>query len=107
MQYREGIIVGSGCEAGELYKAILRGAPYEEVIEIADFYDYLEIQPIDNNRHLIREGTVKNEQDLQKINKQILEIGKKLGKPVVATGDVHFWIPRMNILEGFHGRSGI
>ena len=71
MQYREGIIVGSGCEAGELYKAILKGAPYEEVIEIADFYDYLEIQPIDNNRHLIREGTVKNEQDLQKINKQI------------------------------------
>lgn len=94
MQYREGIIVGSGCEAGELYKAILRGAPYEEVIEIADFYDYLEIQPIDNNRHLIREGTVKNEQDLQKINKQILEIGKKLGKPVVATGDVHFLDPQ-------------
>ena len=94
MQYREGLIVGSGCEAGELYKAMVKGASYEEAMEIADFYDYLEIQPLGNNEYLIREGHVKSEQELQNINKRILEIGKKLGKPVVATGDVHFLDPQ-------------
>lgn len=94
MQYREGLIIGSGCEAGELYKAMVKGASDDELMEIADFYDYLEIQPLGNNEYLVREGHVKNEQELQMINKRIVELGKKLGKPVVATGDVHFLDPQ-------------
>jgi len=93
IKYRDGLLIGSGCEAGELYKAMVKGAPYNEVEEIANFYDYLEIQPLANNKYLVREGHVKSEHDLERINKQIVEIGRKLGKPVVATGDVHFLDP--------------
>ncbi len=89
-EYREGLIIGSACCAGELYEAILEGRPNEEIEEIASFYDYLEIQPICNNRYLVREGKVKDEDALREINTQIYELGKKLGKPVCATCDAHF-----------------
>ncbi|NLI60990.1 MAG: PolC-type DNA polymerase III [Clostridiales bacterium] len=94
MKYREGLIIGSGCEAGELYKAMVKGSPYNEVREIAQFYDFLEVQPIDNNAYLVREGYVEGRKALEKINKSIVKLGKKIGKPVVATGDVHFLDPQ-------------
>ena len=89
-QYREGLIIGSACEAGELYRAILKGQSEADIEEIASFYDYLEIQPLDNNRFLISEGEVANEERLREINRKIYELGKKLGKPVCATCDAHF-----------------
>ncbi|MDD6502822.1 MAG: PolC-type DNA polymerase III [Oscillospiraceae bacterium] len=96
-QYREGIFVGSACEAGELYDAVLRGKPDAQLEEIASFYDYLEIMPLFNNRFLIENGTVKSDEDLKDINRKIIAIGKKLGKPVVATCDVHFLDPEDEI----------
>ena len=89
-EYREGLIIGSACEAGELFKAILDGRTTQEIEEIASFYDYLEVQPISNNRFLIREGKVADDEALRDINRQIYELGKKLGKPVCATCDAHF-----------------
>ncbi|MBR2930686.1 MAG: PolC-type DNA polymerase III [Clostridia bacterium] len=92
-EYREGLIVGSACEAGELYRAILDGRSEQEIEEIAEFYDYLEIQPLGNNRFLIEDPKVENvrsDDDLIAINKHIYELGKKLGKPVCATCDAHF-----------------
>ena len=89
-QYRDGLIIGSACESGELYKAILDGKSSQEIEDIASFYDYLEIQPLCNNRFLISEGKVPNEDTLRDINRQIYELGKKLGKPVCATCDAHF-----------------
>ncbi len=90
---REGILIGSACEAGELYRALLNGVEEDRLEEIALFYDYLEIQPTGNNEFLIREGRIRDEQELQELNRRIVELGKKLGKPVVATGDVHFLEP--------------
>ncbi len=89
-EHREGLIIGSACEAGELYKAILDGKTSQEIEEIASFYDYLEIQPLCNNMFLVREGKVPDEETLKDINRRIYELGKKLGKPVCATCDSHF-----------------
>ncbi len=89
-QYRDGLIIGSACEAGELYKAILDGRSSADVEEIASFYDYLEIQPLCNNQFLVDEGKVAGVEALKDINRQIVALGKKLGKPVCATCDAHF-----------------
>ncbi|MBO5907766.1 MAG: PolC-type DNA polymerase III [Clostridia bacterium] len=89
-QHREGLIIGSACEAGELYGAILDGRSDDAIEEIASFYDYLEIQPLSNNRFLIDEGRVADEEALKDINRRIYKLGKKLGKPVCATCDAHF-----------------
>ncbi|MBQ7046277.1 MAG: PolC-type DNA polymerase III, partial [Oscillospiraceae bacterium] len=89
-EFREGIIIGSACEQGEVYRAILDGKTDAEILEIASFYDYLEIQPNGNNAFLIREGRVKDVAELEAINKKIIAVADKLEKPVVATCDVHF-----------------
>lgn len=96
-KYREGLIIGSACEAGELYRAILSNKDGDEIKEIVKFYDYLEIQPLDNNMHLIRNGLVRGKEDLIEINGKIVELGKQYGKIVVATGDVHFLDPEDEI----------
>ena len=96
-KYRDGLIFGSACEAGELFKAILKNADFNEVREIVNFYDYLEIQPVENNLHLVRNGNVKNLDELRMINKKIVNLGEKFNKPVVATGDVHFLDPQDEI----------
>ncbi len=88
--FREGLIVGSACESGELFRAILENRSEKEILEIASYYDYLEIQPTGNNRFLVRSGRVKDDTELENINKKIIHIADKLGKPVVATCDVHF-----------------
>ncbi len=89
-EYREGLLIGSACEAGELFRAILDGRSTQEIEDIASFYDYLEIQPICNNRFLVREGKVAGDEALRDLNRQIYNLGKKLGKPVCATCDAHF-----------------
>ena len=89
-KHREGLIIGSACEAGELFRAILENRPESEIEEIVNFYDYLEIQPICNNRFLIAEGTVADDEGLRNLNRRIVELGEKYGKPVCATCDAHF-----------------
>ena len=89
-RHREGLLIGSACEAGELYRAILDNRSEADIEEIASFYDYLEIQPLCNNRFLIRDGKVADEDALRAINRRIVDLGKKLNKPVCATCDAHF-----------------
>ena len=93
MRYREGLIIGSACEAGELYRAIVGCRGQEAIERIASFYDYLEIQPNGNNMFLLRSGGFSDEKQLEDINRAILALGDRLGKPTVATCDVHFMDP--------------
>lgn len=92
--HREGLILASACEAGELYRAMLRGVSEEELEKIASFYDYLEVQPLGNNEFLVRDGALKDTEQLTELNKKIISLGEKLNKPVIATGDVHYLLPR-------------
>jgi DNA polymerase-3 subunit alpha (Gram-positive type) len=92
-ELREGLIIGTACEAGEFYQAILEGADEARLTEIAGFYDFLEIQPLGNNQFLLDSGRVKSRRELEDYNRMICDLGAKLGKPVVATGDVHFLHP--------------
>lgn len=102
-EYRDGLILGSACEAGELYRAVRAGKSEEELLKIASFYDYLEIQPLGNNMYMVRENKCTVE-DLKVYNRKIYDIGKKLGKMTVATCDVHFLNPEdskyRTILQG-------
>ena len=93
LQHREGILVGSACGMGELYGAVMKGASDKELEKIASFYDYLEIQPICNNGFLVENGVVKDETVLQDYNRTILNLGRKLGRKVIAASDVHFLDP--------------
>lgn len=97
--YRDGLIIGSACESGELYRAVLESKTQEELEKIARYYDYLEIQPCCNNEFLIRSGKVADEDGIRDINRRIYELGKKVGRPVVATTDSHFLDPEDEIFR--------
>jgi len=93
LKHRDGLLIGSACEAGELFKAIKEKKSDEEIKKLCEFYDYFEVQPIGNNMFMLREGEVASVSELQDFNRKIVELGEKYGKPVVATGDVHFLNP--------------
>ena len=90
LEHKEGIIVGSACEAGEVFQAVKQNKNDDEIKEIIDLYDYIEVMPIDNNRFMIRNGEVKDEDELRDLNRRMIEVAKKFNKIPVATGDVHF-----------------
>ncbi len=107
--HRDGLIIGSACEAGELYRAIVEKRPENELLDIASFYDYLEIQPLGNNEFMLRNGDVSSVEELKDINRRIIALGDKLGLMTVATCDVHFMDPKdamyRRVLMGAQGFS--
>ena len=90
IQHREGILIGTACCKGELYEAVIRGADDYRLEQIASFYDYLEIQPVCNNAFLVENGTVRDEEAIRAFNRRVVELGRRIGKPVIAASDVHF-----------------
>ncbi len=108
-RHREGLLVGSACEAGELYRSVVEGRSFADLCAIASYYDFLEVQPLGNNEYMVRENTVDSIERIQEFNKTVIRLGEELGKMVVATGDVHFMEPEdaayRTILQAGNGFS--